>query len=133
MVNKVILVGRLTADPDARTAATGRPVAYIRLATNTYLGKEPDGTRKEAVEYFSVVAFNHNAEYAANQLRKGSLVYVEGRSQTRTWEGEGGQSRQRTEVLVDQVHALQPRPSAPAPAGSEAPASDPEPMGRLQP
>jgi single-strand DNA-binding protein len=140
MVNKVILVGRLTADPDVHTAATGRPVAYMRLATNTYLGKEPDGSRKEAVEYHYLVAFNHHAQFAAH-LRKGSLVYVEGRNQTRTWEGEGGHSRQRTEVLIELIHSLRSNPPPPLPgqqdsappAGSEPPPDEGTPMVPTEP
>lgn len=118
MFNRTTLIGRLTLDPDARTAATGRPVANLRLATNCYQGKQEDGTRREAVDYHYVVAFNHHATFAANHLRKGALVYVEGRSQTRTWEDQDGQSRQRTEVLADQILLLQ-KVSPPTPTATD--------------
>jgi single-strand DNA-binding protein len=110
MVNKVILIGRLAADPDVRATATGTHVANLRLATNTYAGREDDGTRREHTDYHSLVVFGKTAEFAAEHLRKGRLVYAEGRSQTRSWENAEGQRRFGTEVVVDVLHALGPRP-----------------------
>ena len=110
MVNKVILVGRLTADPDVRATATGTHVANLRLATNTYAGKEEDGTRREHTDFHSLVAFGKTAEFAAEHLRKGRLLYAEGRSQTRSWETNDGQRRYSTEVVVDTIQVLSPRP-----------------------
>src|SRR5215467_2195894 len=99
MVNKVILVGRLTADPDVRATATGTHMASLRLATNTYAGKEDDGTPREHTDYHSLVVFGKRAEFAADHLRKGRLVYAEGRSQTRSYENAEGQRRYATEVV----------------------------------
>jgi single-strand DNA-binding protein len=111
MVNKMILVGRLTADPDVRATATGTHMASLRLATNTYAGKEDDGTRRVHTDYHSLVVFGKRAEYAAEHLRKGRLLYAEGRSQTRAWENAEGQRRYATEVVVDVLEPLEAHPS----------------------
>jgi single-strand DNA-binding protein len=110
VLNKVILVGRLTADPDVRATATGMHVANVRLATNTYAGQE-DGVRREHTDYHALVIFGKTAEFVAEHLRKGRLVYVEGRSQTRSWETAEGQRRNATEVVVDSLKTLGPRPA----------------------
>jgi single-strand DNA-binding protein len=110
MVNKVILIGRLTADPDVRATAAGTHVANLRLVTNTYAGKENDGSRREHTDFHSLVAFGKTAEFAAEHLRKGRLLYAEGRSQTRSWETNEGQRRYSTEVVVDALQLLGPRP-----------------------
>jgi single-strand DNA-binding protein len=112
MVNKVILIGHLTADPDIRATASGTHIAHLRLATNTYGGKEEDGTRREHTDFHSLVAFGKTAEFAAEYLRKGRLLYAEGRSQTRSWETNDGQRRYSTEIVIDTVHPLGPRPEA---------------------
>ncbi|HYW26058.1 MAG TPA: single-stranded DNA-binding protein [Terriglobales bacterium] len=114
MVNKVILIGRLTADPDVRATASGTHVTNLRLATNTYAGKEDDGTRREHTDFHSLVAFGKTAEFAAEHLRKGRLLYAEGRSQTRSWETNDGQRRYSTEVVVDAIQLLSPRPEEPS-------------------
>jgi single-strand DNA-binding protein len=116
MVNKVILVGNLAADPEVRTTATGSQVANVRLATNTYRGREDDGTPREQTEYHSLVLFGRQAEIAATHLCKGRLLYVEGRSQTRSWETSEGQRRYSTEVVVDKFEMLGPRPAQAAEA-----------------
>lgn len=109
MVNKVILVGRLAADPEVRATANGTQVANVRLATNTFTGREEDGSRREVTEFHNLVLFNANAQFAATYMRKGALVYAEGRNQTRSWETEEGQKRFTTEVVVDRFQALQPK------------------------
>src|SRR6266487_3019143 len=101
MVNKVILIGRLTADPDVRATAAGSHVANLRLATNTVRGREEDGTWREQADFHNLVLFGRHAEIAAEHLKKGRLLYAEGRSQTRSWETSEGQRRYTTEVVVD--------------------------------
>jgi single-strand DNA-binding protein len=108
VVNKIILIGHLAADPDVRVTATGVHVANLRVATNTYAGQE-DGVRREFSDFHTLVVFGKSAEFAAN-LRKGRLVYAEGRSQTRTWDPPEGQRRYITEVVVDSLKVLGPRP-----------------------
>jgi single-strand DNA-binding protein len=110
MINKVILIGRLTADPDVRATASGAHVTNLRLATNTYAGKDDEGGRREHADFHSLVAFGRTAEFAAEHLRKGRLLYAEGRSQTRSWETTDGQRRYSTEVVVDTIQILDSRP-----------------------
>lgn len=114
MVNKVILVGRLTADPDVRATSTGTHVANLRLATNTYGGKDEDGTRREHTDFHNLVVFGRQAEVAGSYLRKGRLLYAEGRSQTRSWDTAEGESKYTTEVVVDTFHMLEPKHEEPA-------------------
>jgi single-strand DNA-binding protein len=112
MLNKVMLVGRLTADPDLRALPSGTFLASMRMATNTYGGKEEDGTKKEYTEFHSLVAFARLAELAGELLRKGRLVYVEGRLRYRTWENNEGQKRYSTEIVLDNFQLIDSRPSA---------------------
>ena len=106
MINKVILIGRLTADPDVRATPSGTHITSLRLATNTYGSREEDGSRREFTDFHSLIAFGKTAEYAAEHLRKGRLLYAEGRSQTRSWETRDGQRRYSTEVVVDTLQPL---------------------------
>lgn len=110
MVNKVILIGRLAADPDVRATAGGSHVTSLRLATNTYGGRDEDGARKEHTEFHQLVVFGKQAEVAADFLRKGRLLFADGRLQTRSWEGEDGKKRYMTEVVVESFQMLGPRP-----------------------
>lgn len=111
MVNKVILVGRLTADPEVRATPKGVYVANLRLATNTYSGKDDAGNRKEQTEYHQLVVFGKQAEIAGEYMRKGRLLYADGRLQTNSWEDAStGQKKYRTEVVVDTLTMLGPRP-----------------------
>ena len=110
MVNKVILVGNLTADPEVKATPKGTYVAKIRLATNTYMGKDEGGNAREQTEFHHLVAFGKTAEFVGQYLHKGRLVYVDGRLQTNTWEDNAGQKRYRTEVVVDSLKPLGARP-----------------------
>ena len=110
MINKVILVGRLVADPELRATAQGLHIANLRLVTNTFLGKDEDGNRKEASEFHDLVAFGRLAEVAGDYARKGRLVYAEGRLQTRSYEVDG-QKKYRTEVVVENFQLIGPKPA----------------------
>src|SRR2546423_3113841 len=101
MVNKVHLLGNLAADPDVKATPKGTYIANLRLATNTYAGKDEAGKAKKHAEFHHLVAFGHAAEFAGQYLRKGRTLYVEGRLQTRSWEDAAGQKRYRTEDEVD--------------------------------
>ena len=79
MVNRVTLIGRLTADPEVRTTATGTQMANLRLATNEYGGKDDSGARREHTEFHNLVLFGRQAEVAASYLRKGRMLYADGR------------------------------------------------------
>ena len=113
MVNKVILVGNLTADPDVKATPKGMYVAKIRLATNTYMVKDEGGYALEQTVFHHLVAFGKTAEFVGQYLHKGRLVYVDGRLQTNTWEDTAGQKRYRTEVVVDSLKPLGRRPARP--------------------
>ena len=112
MINKVILVGRLTADPDLKTSGKGTQVAKVRVATNTYGGKDEEGNRREHTEFHSLVLFGRQAEIAGEYVRKGNLIYAEGRLQTNKWDDAEGKPHSITEVIVDTFQILSPKEAA---------------------
>lgn len=116
MVNKVILIGNLTADPEVKATPKGTYVANIRLATNTYMGKDDEGNAREQTEFHHLVAFGKTAEFAGQYLHKGRLIYADGRLQTSSWEDTAGQKRYRTEIVVDNLKPLGARTQAAAAA-----------------
>jgi single-strand DNA-binding protein len=100
-VNKVILVGNLGADPEARSLNNGGEVVNLRVATTENWTDRSSGERKERTEWHRVVIFNENlGRVAKNYLRKGSKVYLEGQLQTRKWTDQSGQDRYSTEVVL---------------------------------
>jgi len=111
-LNRVQLIGRCTADPEMRYLPSGQPVTQLRIATNRY-GSSQDGERREFTDYHDVVVWNMGqrklAELAGQFLHKGSLVYIEGRLQTRSWDGQDGQKRYRTEVNASDIQFLDSR------------------------
>ncbi len=110
MVNKVILVGRLTADPEVRATPSGMHVANLRLATNTYGGKDEDGNSREHTEFHRLVLFGKQAQVAADYLRKGRLLYADGRLQHRSWDDADGRKHFSSEVIVDTLQMIGPKP-----------------------
>ena len=110
MVNKVFLVGNLAADPDVKATPKGTYVANLRLATNTYTGKDEEGNSKEETEFHHLVVFGKRAEFAGQYLRKGRLLYAEGRLKTTTWADSAGQKHSRTEIVLDALTLLGPKP-----------------------
>jgi single-strand DNA-binding protein len=120
MVNRVILVGRLTRDPEMVTTSKGTTIAKLRLATSVY-SKDEDGNRVEDVQYFSLVAFGRLAEICREFLTRGRLIYTEGKLRSREWDGKDGLRRYTTEVNLDQMTMLGPKPeTADEPAASLA-------------
>ncbi len=111
MVNKVLLIGYLAAEPDVKATPKGTYVAKLRLATHSYAGKDDEGNRKEQTEYHNLVAFGKLAEFAGQHLHKGRLIYADGKLHTSSWEDTGGQKRYRTEVVVDEIHFVGPKPA----------------------
>lgn len=99
-LNKVILMGNLTRDPELKSLPTGTKVASLALATNR-TWKDAQGAKKESVEYHNVVAFAKQAEVIAQYCKKGSSLYIEGRIQTRSWDAQDGTKKYRTEVVLD--------------------------------
>ncbi len=100
-LNKVILIGNLTRDPELKAIPSGTKVCTFSIATNrTY--KDKDGKKQEIVEYHNIVVFARIAELVAQYLKKGSQAYVEGRLQTRSWE-QNGEKKYRTEIVAETV------------------------------
>ncbi len=144
MVNSVVLVGRLTADPDMRYIQSGAAVATFRLAVNRPPRRSQDGSpATEQTDFIDIVTWRSQAEFVGNYMKKGALVAVEGRIQTRSFETQDGQRRRAVEVVAFRVQALESRaererreaaegaaPAAPtgpppqvAPAAPQAPAA----------
>src|SRR5262245_13615492 len=100
-VNKVILIGNLGKDPEIRRTQDGRPIANLRIATSESWRDKTTGERREKTEWHSVVIFNENlCKIAEQYLKKGSKVFIEGALQTRKWQGQDGQDRYTTEVVL---------------------------------
>jgi single-strand DNA-binding protein len=120
-LNKVILVGRVTADPQLRTTPGGQSVTTIAVATNrTWVDKA--GAKQEQVEFTNVVMWGRTAEVASQFLTKGAMVLIEGRLQTRGWTDKQGQSRKTTEVMCERMQ-LGPRAAGTGPSTSSGQAS----------
>ncbi|WP_232487140.1 single-stranded DNA-binding protein [Azotobacter chroococcum] len=106
-VNKVILIGNVGGDPETRYLPNGNAVTNITLATTDAWKDKQTGQQQERTEWHRVVFFGKLAEIAGEYLRKGSQCYVEGRLQTRKWQGQDGQDRYTTEIVVDMNGTLQ--------------------------
>jgi len=104
-MNKVMLVGRLTRDPELRTLPSGKPVANFTIATNEFRGSGAG----ERTEYHNVVAWDRLAEICGQFLSKGQLVDAEGRLQTRQWDDDAGIRHWKTEVVINQLEMLSGR------------------------
>lgn len=98
-LNKVMIIGNLGKDPEMRFTANGSAVTTFSVAANRNF-RRPDGEWEKETEWFNVVTFNQLAERSSQNLQKGSRVYVEGRMQTRSWDGQDGQRHYRTEVIA---------------------------------
>ncbi len=124
-LNKAMIIGRLTRDPESKTTPTGQSVTSFGIATNLRW-TDGQGQKKEKVEYHNIVAWRKLAEICAQYLKKGSKVYIEGRLQTRSWEGQDGSKKNRTEIVADNMIMLDSKggsaPSEQAPAQAQAPA-----------
>jgi single-strand DNA-binding protein len=136
-INKVILVGNLGNDPEHRVLPSGGGVTNISLATSESWKDKTSGEQKERTEWHRVVFFNRLSEIAAEYLRKGSKVYVEGALRTRKWQDQSGQDRYTTEIVGAEMQMLDSRgatqdgggyQSAPAPSSPAPAAANPEPI-----
>ncbi len=105
-INKVILVGNLGDDPETRYSPSGTALTKIRVATNETWKDKQTGEQKERTEWHRVTFFGRLGEIAAEYLRKGSQVYVEGSLRTNKWQGQDGQDRYTTEVIADEMQML---------------------------
>ena len=128
-LNKVQLIGNLTRDPELRYTPSGAAVCTLGLATNRQWVTEA-GEKKEDAEFHRLVAWNKLAEICSQLLKKGRKIYVEGRLQTRSWQGQDGNQRQTTEIVISDMIILDPK-GAIAPVGDEF--DVPESVGEVVP
>lgn len=119
-LNKVMLIGNLTRDPELRTTPNGQSVATFSIATNRSWN-DNNGIKQEAVEYVDIVVWGKLAEIVGQIYKKGRKTYIEGRLQTRAWEGQDGVKRQKTEVIAQDLILLD---RAPGGSNSEGYTSD---------
>src|SRR5208337_2375884 len=138
-VNKVILVGRLGADPDIRYSPNGVAVAKFNIATNDYVSAGAEGNREERTEWHRIVTFGKTAEFCGNYLAKGRQVYIEGSIRTNQWEDPQGQKRYSTEIIAREIQMLgsgegqgqsQGQSQGQGPAGSQSQTRSAGPAGR---
>ncbi len=108
-INKVILIGNLGADPEVKYMPSGEAVATLRLATSESWKDKNTGEQVEKTEWHRVVLFRRLGEIAGEYLKKGSKVYIEGRLQTRKWQGQDGQDRYTTEIVANDMQMLDGR------------------------
>jgi len=121
-VNKVILVGNLGRDPETRYMPSGSAVTNLRLATSEQWKDKTTGENQERTEWHSVAMFGRLAEIAAEYLRKGSKVYIEGKLRTRKWQDKtDGKDRYTTEIIADEMQMLDSKGSGAGTPASEAP------------
>jgi len=117
MINRIVLVGRLTADPELRYTPNGVPVVNFRIAVDRSF---TNATGERETDFINIVAWRQRAEFAANYLGKGRLVAIDGRLQIRQWTTQDGQKRSTAEVVADEVRGL----DRPKEGGSSVPDDD---------
>lgn len=104
-LNKVMVIGRLTRDPESRNIPTGQLVSSFSLATNR-TWKDQSGSKQEKTEFHNVVAWGKLAEICKQYLNKGKKVFIEGRLQTRSWDDQNGQKKYKTEIIAENMQML---------------------------
>lgn len=134
-LNKALIIGNLTRDPELKSLPSGMQVTSFSVATNR-VWKDKAGAKQESTDYHNIVVFGRQAETSAQYLKKGASVLVEGRIQTRSWDGQDGKKQYRTEIIADRVQfgpragaggagGFQDQPATPsAPGQKSAPAQD---------
>lgn len=110
-LNKAMLIGNLTRDPEMKTTPSGQNVTTFSVATNL-VWTDANGEKQKRAEFHNIVAWRKLAEICAQYLKKGSKVYIEGRLQTRDWEGQDGVKRYRTEIVADNMIMLDTKGSS---------------------
>jgi len=136
-LNKAIVIGNLTRDPEIRALPSGIKVCSFSLATNR-VWKDKNGAKQESADYHNVVVFGRQAETVSQYMKKGSSMLVEGRMQTRSWDDKDGTKKYRTEIVADRVQfgsrGTAPAGGAPSSStASKAPAAQaPEEMDSIE-
>jgi single-strand DNA-binding protein len=105
-LNKAMIIGRLTRDPEIRTTPSGVNVCTMSIATSYVYTNQQTGQKVEQTEFHNVVLWRKLAEIAGQYLKKGTQVFLEGRLQTRTWDGQDGKKNYRTEIIADNLIML---------------------------
>ena len=116
-LNKVLLIGRLVSDPEVRVTPSGQQVCSFRLATNRVWTDKNTGQKQEKTEFHNIILWRRLAEIASQYLRKGNLVFLEGRIETRNWQDQNGTKRYKSEIIVEKMQ-LGPKPGEKGPAPS---------------
>jgi single-strand DNA-binding protein len=119
-LNKAIVIGNLTRDPEIKALPSGVKVASFSVATNR-VWKDKNGVKQENVDFHNVVVFGRQAEVVGQYMKKGSSILVEGRMQTRSWDDAAGVKKYRTEIIADRIQ-FGPRKEGGAPYSPSAPA-----------
>lgn len=132
MLNKATLIGRLGKDPETRYMTNGEAVTNVFLATSENY-KDKQGEKQEKTEWHNLVFYRRLAEIAGEYLKKGSLVYIEGRIQTRKWQDKEGKDRYTTEIIVNEMKMLGSKSEQSAPQQASAPAPQPAPRPATPP
>jgi len=138
-LNKAMIIGNLTRDPESRTTPTGQTVTTFGVATN-FTWTDASGEKQKRAEYHNIVAWRKLGEICAQYLKKGNKVYIEGRLQTRDWEGQDGVKRYRTEIIADNMIMLDTKssgsfsgePAAPAPTDDFSQPESPSNEGEIK-
>jgi single-strand DNA-binding protein len=125
MLNKVTLIGNLGQDPEVRYTPSGAAVATISIAT-TRSWKDKQSQKQTETEWHRVIFWNRQAEVVGEYLKKGSMIYVEGRLQTRKWETKDGQERYTTEIIASEMHMMGGKGKPEAAQQDSAPAANNE-------
>ncbi len=123
-LNKVMLIGNLTRDPNLRYTPNGTAVCSFGLATNRTWTPSDGGEKQEKVEFHNIVAWNKLAELCGQLLHKGDKVYVDGRLQTRDWKSDDGTERRTTEVVIENMILLRSRGDSGSQAASDSSSDD---------
>ena len=131
-VNKVILVGRLGKDPEQRFMPNGEAVTNATLATSENW-KDKSGEKQEKTEWHNLTFYRRLAEIAGEFLKKGSMIYVEGKLATRKWQDKEGKDRYTTDIIVGEMQMLGGKPSGDQESGRPAPASSAQPATTSKP
>jgi single-strand DNA-binding protein len=131
-INKVILIGHLGADPETRAMPSGMTVANMRLATTESWKDKQTGEQQERTEWHNVALFGRLGEIAAEYLRKGSQVYIEGRLRTRKWQDKEGRDRYTTEIVANEMQMLGGRGGASGGASAAGGGGSSEPAPRAE-
>jgi len=121
-VNKVMILGNLTRDPETKTTPNGQTISKFGVATNRYWTDKQTNEKKQQVEYHNIVCWRKLAEIAQKFLKKGDLVYVEGRLQTSSWDDQQGNKKYKTDIVAERIQ-LGPKGTKAAPT-TETPATE---------